>query len=84
MSALADLSDDDIVECISLIENWFRDDREIEQERYTDPSYRDPESFLQDLDEHPKQRTAMIRMLNLLEDERDRRKAGASAVRLGP
>ena len=77
---LADLSDEDLVACIALINQWFEDDKEVEQERYGDESYSTPEAFLSDLDSHRSQREAMGKMLKILEEERDRRKAGSRSV----
>jgi hypothetical protein len=70
---LNDLSLDDLIADIELIGDWFRDNVEIEEERYHDRTYKTPEAFLRDLEGHKLQRDAMAKLLKVLEEERARR-----------
>lgn len=70
---LEELSDEELVALIETMEQWFREDTEIEEERYDDSTYTEPEPFLKDMAQHTLEREAMRKLLKAMEAERDRR-----------
>lgn len=74
---LGKLSNEELQSLIDTMEEWFREDHEIEEERYSDETYEQPEQFLEDINQHGMEREAMRKLLGILEGERDRRNSTA-------